>query len=370
MRIGVMGMNREKHELLTSGQLIGLLVGFVLGPGFLSLPNLLTETVHQDGWVSAIIALVYPIYIVLISSYIAKIYPKDDILNINRSYFGNIFGNILNIIFGLQFLIYIATITSEFVLIARLYIVAFLTPTKIIILCLIITALAASKGVKTLGKIGEVTLYFILPAYMLTLFVFADGDFGNIKPVFEHGVVKILTAAEKTIYYYGGFEALLLIHPYVRSSVNIKAASLKAVGISGLIWVWTVFSTIFYAGVETIPKSLWSFFLVFNSINFPIINNVRYVFMFVWAIVSFRIISNYIFLIHRVINDISKVKMEKAFYITIPILGCLTYRLMDVSLRSSLLEITSPLFVYFNILLLTIITLLARFKRKNIQYKK
>ncbi|MDF2673753.1 MAG: spore germination protein [Clostridiales bacterium] len=358
-------MNKEKNELLTASQLTSALIGFVIGPGLLKLPTLLVTIAYQDAWISALIALMYPLYIVLVSSYIAKKNPNDNILNINRKYLGKVLGSILSGIFGLQFFIYIGTILSEFDAMARIYIVGFLSSIKIIVFCLAIAAIAASKGLKVLSKTSEVITYLIVLGILFTLFIFNEGSLGNFKPVFEAGILNIVKASKDAIYFYSGFEALILIHPFVRRSVNIKKASLKAFLFCTIIWIWVITSTIMYLGVDIIPKSRWSFFLVYDSINFPVINNVRYVFMFVWTLVLLRLISSFIFLSHSAINNFTKIKITKIYYVTLPLLAFFTYILKDSLMRTKLLDIIYPIFACFNVIFLSIILLMVKYRKKS-----
>jgi hypothetical protein len=229
---------------------------------------------------------------------------------------------------------------------------------------LAIAAIAASKGLKVIGKISEVIEYLIILVISLTLFVFAQGSLGNLKPVFEVGAANIVKTSKDAIYFCSGFEALILIHPFVRRGVNIKKASLKAFLYCSIIWVWIVASTIIYLGVDIIPKNKWSFFLVYDSIKVPVINNVRYLFMFAWILVLLRIVSSYIFLSHSVVNDFTKIKVTKIYYVTLPLLAYLTYILNDNMLRVNLLSIISPVFAIYNVVFLSIILLMVKFKKK------
>ena len=52
-------LDTEKNNLLTPNQLTYLLLGFVVGTGFLKLPNQLVKTAGQDAWMCAIFALIY-----------------------------------------------------------------------------------------------------------------------------------------------------------------------------------------------------------------------------------------------------------------------------------------------------------------------
>lgn len=358
-------MDKEKYEKLTSSQLTACLSGFVLGAGVLILPRILAEAVYQDAWISACIALVYPLYIVLVSSYIAKEHPENNILNINRKYFGKFFGNMINGIFGLQFFIYSGTVIGDYNRIAEISIVGFLSPLKVIIFCIIATAYAASKGVKVFGKLSEVINVFIIPVILITLFVFKEGSIGNFKPAFDAGLPDIIKISKSALYFYIGFEGLVLIHPYVQKGVDIKKASLKAFAFCSIIWVWSVAATIIYLGPDLIKKSLWPFTLVYSSVNFPIINNVRYIFMFSWSLATFRLLSGHILLSHTVINDFIKINMSSIFYVTLPLLGAYAYIATDTLIRQKIVN-TIPLFyVIFNILFLSSIMLISRFKKKG-----
>jgi spore germination protein len=63
----------RKNKLLTQSQFTFLIVGMVLGPGFLRLPAIIVDKAKQDAWISIIIALVYPLCIILLSLYVINI---------------------------------------------------------------------------------------------------------------------------------------------------------------------------------------------------------------------------------------------------------------------------------------------------------
>lgn len=358
-------MENTSKISLTNGQLVGLLVGFVLGPGFLKLPNILIDKALQDSWIASIVALIVPIYIVLVSCYIAVKHPKENLLQINKVYFGNILGNIINVIFFTQFLFYTNSIISEFNMIARLYIIAFLTPGKITLACLIIATYTSTRGLKTLAKTSETVLWFLIPVFLLSAFIFKEGDFLNIQPVFSSGVPNILRASLDTMYFYTGFEYLLIIHPHIKEIDKVRKNSLIAVAICGVIWVWSVFGTIYYAGIDIAARERWSFFLVYNAVYFPIINNVRYVFMFAWCLASFRIIANYIFLSTFTLGSIIKLKNWVIYSLLCPLYYFLSMQLLKGNTREKVLDIFSPIFVGINIALITIIALITVYKNNK-----
>ena len=119
MKEGV-DLNIEKNNLLTSNQFTYLLLGFIVGAGFLTLPNELAKTAGQDSWMCTIIALIYPLYVVFISVYIINKHPKENIIILNKKYFGNTFGNVLNFILMMQFMITYIVIIANTIIFSRL----------------------------------------------------------------------------------------------------------------------------------------------------------------------------------------------------------------------------------------------------------
>lgn len=364
-------MDEKRNEMLTPGQTVGLLVGFSIGPAFLKLPNLLVPIAKQDSWISAVIALISPLTVVIMTLVIIKKYPKDNLIEINKKCFGKILGNVLSIIFLIQFILITCSIISEFARLSRIFIVAFLSPLKITIVCLAVAFYVATLGIKTLGKISETITYFIIGIILLTVFIFKEGSFLNLRPVFEADASSIIKASVRTTYFYGGFEALLLIHPMVKNVKSIKSSSIKAFLICGFIWVWSVFSTIYYLGIHIIPRGLWSFFFVYDAVTFPIINNVRYVFMFVWSLVTFRIVANYIALNTIMIKGITNLKTSIIYIVLIGTLLPISNFFANDLLRQRLFKILSPSYVIFNIVLLLTIIIIAHFKgrEKSIIYE-
>lgn len=358
-------MNIKEHEKLTNGQTIGLLIGFTLGPEFLKLPNLLVPRARQDSWISAIFALIYPVLIVLIANTIIKKFPEDNLMKINKRIFGNILGKILSVVFLLQFIVYTGSILSEFARIARIFIVAFLTPTKVAVVTYFAALYIATLGIKTCAKVSELITYFIAFIILLTVFIFKEGSFINLTPVFENGLPNILNASIKTAYFFGGLEAMLIIHPHIKDIKSVRKTSMMALTFCCVVWVWAVFSTIVYLGIDMIPKSLWSFFMVYDAVNFPIINNVRYVFMFTWSLVSLRIVSNYICISRIMIKDVVKLKSSIIYL-------ALTASIISVALifandlfRQRVLSIMSPAYVVYNLVLFSLIAVISLFKKNK-----
>ena len=60
-------------------------------------------------------------------------------------------------------------------------------------------------------------------------------------------------------------------------------SSLKSVLITAIIYTWITFITIYFLGIDIIPKILWSVNMVPKTVQIPVINNFKFIFLVVWA---------------------------------------------------------------------------------------
>ncbi|MCY6355151.1 GerAB/ArcD/ProY family transporter [Clostridium sp. ZS2-4] len=358
-------MNNTSNKFLSCNQITALLIAIAIGPGSLKLANILVLKLQQDAWISSIIALLNPLYMILVSSYIIKKYPNDNILSLSNQYFGNTFGNLLNLCFSLMCTIYISTVTSDLVRFSRIYFVSFLSPLKVVIVCITLTYFAVYKGLSTLAKICEISMYLLIFITIFSLSSLKYGSILNIQPVFSLSLKDILKGSILTAYSYSGFEYLLIFHPFAKDTSTIKKASLKAVLISGFIWVWSVFSTIYYLGIDIIPKSLWAYILVFESINVPLINNFRYIFMFVWCFIVFRINAVNAFISSFILNHVTKIDINKILLFLYFLSLILSLQFVDVSFYKKVIDLISPILFVFNVIYVSSIALMVLIKGKN-----
>lgn len=358
-------MNKERVKPLTLGEFTFFLIGFLLGPGFYQLPNLLVKDAKQDAWVAATISIIYPLYIIVISLYIINKHPKENLLSISRKNFGNVLGTLLNIIFLLQFLIELFTATSELIKLLRTYIVAFLTPLKVAVVSTALAFYLAKKGIKVLGKVNEFISYGALLVLALSAFTLSKGSMLNVQPVFGSGITNILKSSVITSYYYMGFEVILLYHPYVKDEKTVKKASFLALTITSITWIWITFITTYYLGIHFISVSLWAFVFVFESLNVPIINNFLVVFMTAWSFMGLKFLSNCYFTNAYMLNDILKISLNKLYVILYPLVIVFSVIFLDASIRKNILEVSSPIFILFNMIFYTAIAIVSSIKRKS-----
>ncbi|MCY6370138.1 GerAB/ArcD/ProY family transporter [Clostridium ganghwense] len=356
-------MNPSQNEVLTPSQLIFIVNGLLIGVGILILPNSLVKITQQDACISTAIGAVYPLYICLIITYISKKHPNHNILFLSKKYLGNFMGSIMNLLFLIPFIFIIFTVTPSITNILRIYSAEFLSPFKLIIIITGVCLYTAYNGINLIGEICKIIFYVSLPLIILPLFAVQKSSILNLLPVFGSGFNNILKGSIETLYSYTGLELVLLIYPYVNDKKKIKNSLLKGIFLTTLIYVWCVFITVYYFGLDLTSKSLWPVLSASEIIDIPIINSFRYLFMLSWTLILLRCITIYCFIAVYILKDfMKKTDTKKIYFFIYPILVFLsTFFTNEITRRNFLVKVT-PIMVIFLVIYVSFIALLVRIK--------
>lgn len=356
-------ITKTKNQILTPSQFVFVVLGSMLGIGILGLPNSLVKISQQDSWISTAIGAVYPLYISLMCIYISRKYPDHNILFLSKKYFGNFWGSALNLLFLVESILYITAITSGYINMMRVFSTEFLSPKKLSIFIIAVCLYAGYKGITLIGKISEIIFYITLPFIFLPIFSIKKSTILNLLPILGSGFSNVLKASIETAFSYTGIEVLFLIYPYINDKSKIKSSSLKGVFLTMLIYIWIVFITIYYFGLDVTSKNLWPVLGASEIIDIPIINNFRYVFILSWIFIMLKIISIMSFIIINILKDFMKeTSMKKICFFTYPVLAYLPILLNNEITRRIFLGKVTPIAVIFSIIYVTSVALLIRIK--------
>lgn len=356
-------MNRIQNDIVTPSQITAIIVGTIVGVGILGLPYALVKAAHQDGWISAAIGAVYPLYMVFLATFMSRKHPKENILSLSKKYLGKFIGTIFNVLFMLFFLLYTAGVTSGFSNVIRVYIVSFLSPIKVIVVAVSLALYISYKGLKVIGRVNEIIHYLNIVLVFIPVFALKYGSLLNISPVFGSGVKNIAKASLGSIISYGGMEILFLIYPYINDIKKVKSASLKAVAIIVFFYTWLTFITIYFLGPDIVLKNMWPTIVATESIRIPAISTFRFIFMFLWSIAVFRVISNFYFsTVYTLQNIIKKVDIKVLDFIIYPIVIYLSLKLGDEITRRKILDTIIPWYTLIVVISISLICLLILIK--------
>ena len=355
----------KKSRLITSNQLFFILVGCIIGMDVTSLPADVVSIAHQDGWISTIIGGIYPLYIVLIGGIIIKRHPNSNIMNLCKAYFGKIIGNILNLLFMLEFLFYVVLVISGSSNQLRAYSIYFMPHLKIVLILAAVACYASIRGLKVLARFTTITFFLLCLIVMASTVTFKSASILNVKPFFGAGLPKILEGSITSAFSYGNMELLLIIYPYVQQKKNIlKAALMSTLAIISFD-TWMVFSSIYFSGPDLVVKQLWPFSFVAESFKIPVINNFRYIEMVIWITIAYKTISIEFYAATKILNNITKIKRKTVCFLLLPIIFIFPLFLDNEVIRREFLSKAMPWITLFNISYVTLIALLTLLKDKR-----
>lgn len=364
-------MSKHEDNLLTSSQLIHTLVGTIIGTSILYLPNSVIKISEQDGWISCILGSIYPIYLLFLANYMYKKFPKDNILVLSKKCFGKFLGNILNFIFLFYFLLAMTIVGSGFANVFTIYATTFLKTPQIILVTFIVPAYISYKGIKPLGRLSELVFYLTFLLFLIPVSAIKYGLLLNIMPVFGSGIPNILKGAKETALAYSGMEFLFLIYPYYQDKKKFKKCGAIAIFIPLVIYTWFTFITIYYLGIDISPKFLWPVVTLSESIQIPIINSFRYIFICLWSLLILRCATNFYYAFSYGLSQIIKnINQQKFVLLLYPIAFYLSTLYGPPTMRRSISGKLVPLSVLFNLIFISTVALLIRLKRDDSHGKK
>ncbi|GAA0731292.1 endospore germination permease [Clostridium malenominatum] len=358
-----------KNNILTPIEFMSIIIGNIIGVGILVLPANVSKYAYEDGWISIILGSIYPFYICLLGIYISKIYPDKNILFLSRKYFGKIVGNILNFLFFTIFIYNAITGLAPTGYILVNFLSFFLNKNNTIFLISLVALYTVFKDLKLIGRLNIVMLFITIFLLTFPLPGIKEGQMLNIRPVFKSSISQILKGAYETIFSYTGIEVFFLIYPYVENKKKIKSYSLKACLFVLISYSWVQFICLYYLGSETINKVNWPLITTTETLIIPLINNMRYIFIFLWVNIIIKTISNNYFFSTYIFADIIGGKIDRKFVVILvfPVILFISTYFENAVIINNFIKLATPFVLAYTIFFITIIAILVK---KDVSYGK
>lgn len=353
----------NNNGFITKKQMARFIVGICMGTEVLFLPNNLVRYGRQDSYIFEAVGVIYPLFIVLIARYMCKNHPSDNILTLSKKYIGNFIGSILNFLLLIEFLFYTTIRCSQLSNIIRVYIVYFLTPQIIFSTVTLIAAFCTYKGIKSIVRVNEVVfltyLMILVPAGAI-----GYGDFHNLLPVFKLDSPNYTQAIMTSFNSYFGIEILLLFYPFMENKEDIIKAGIKGTFIVAVFCIWFTAITIYYLGIDVIPKYLWAFVQTTKALKLVTIKNFVFIFMFFWSAIIIKSIVDTYYVSAFILNNlISKIKIKIYSILLIPVIFFISFIYKNETTCRNIYNSITPLITIFNVIYISVIALLIYIKK-------
>lgn len=353
----------ESNGSITPNQLSCMIIGALMGVQTLFVSSYYIEHGGQDAWICTILGGIYPVSMVLIAAFICKRFPEDNILKLSKRFLGKFLGSIFNLVFLIQLFIYSAVRCTELSDVIRVFIDYFLTQKVTILIIVIAAAYSVYNGITALARANEFIFYFTIIMVLVPVGVFTRGDLHNLLPVFNVSLTGIAQSTVRAGYDYFGIEIIFLLYPFMKNKTEFLKVGLKAVGISVGVVTWFTFASIYYFGIDIMPKYLWVAVETSKAFRMMTIKNFTFIFLFFWVMIGLKNISNNYFSSALILNEFwSKLDIKKYTLILAPLIFYAALKFGNETMSREIMAYMVPLFTLFDIIYVSIIALLIKFR--------
>lgn len=198
----------------------------------------------------------------------------------------------------------------------------------IIIMLLLISAYAASKGFEVRARITEV-LYFIVivPLLIFLLLGLRDADISNLMPIFTESPKDIITGGYGVFLTFSLLELILFSAPFIQidktnvsKERSIFSYIVQALIIGVIMDLLLFLVTVGILGIEETKAKVWSTISIIQVIELPggFIQRQDALLISIWMLSIFTIISGFIYYISLITKKIIHVQTQN--YLIIPII--------------------------------------------------
>ncbi|NEW08532.1 endospore germination permease [Paenibacillus sp. SYP-B3998] len=232
----------QSKEQIGTRQMAILVIYFIIGDMLLFLPSNLSNTAHQDAWISALIGLAIGVAIAWYVYWYSQRFPGLTLVEIHNLVLGRWFGGGVTLVYVVIFfnnsIVQIREI-GDFVS------TQMMTETPMRVICLLFTFLyiiALRSGLENIARFAET--FFPMFALMLALLMVSslpESHLANLTPVLENGFKPL---AEGVLFYISFPFCEMFVFWMIFPNVNQNKHFRRDYVIAALIGGATIFSVL------------------------------------------------------------------------------------------------------------------------------
>lgn len=274
------------NNKITRRQYISILLCSLIGIGILSLPSEICRISKQDGWLSAALGGLFPFYLLLTASYIHTKMNFEDFANITKKLYGKYLSYLIFIVISISLLIYQISIIAAYTNVMKASIGEFVPKIVIVGIITFLTINTSRNGLTIIGRLSEISLYFIIPLLLLPIIFIPKGSITNVQPFLSSGK-DILSGATKGILAYTGPEIAFIILHFISNKKKPYKSAMIATSIITVLYTFVSFISIYYFGWKLTSKINFPLLFMYELIKVPILSDSKALFILIWSITIF-----------------------------------------------------------------------------------
>ncbi len=268
--------------MISSKQLIFIIVGSQMGLGIFSLPRLITGKAGKDAWMAVILGAIVPFLSIYLIERLGRSMPEMVFTQMAQALFGKRIGSLLISLFIAYVIFFESIVVRIFSEVTKLYLLPQTPLAVVLFMYVLVIIYVGTKGARVIGRLNELMFYLLLVALLVLLIPLGQSDYTNLLPVGHAGLGKIVSGAIAASYYYAGTEILLVFYSLVSKKEEVLKAGCMALLITVLLYLAMVVICQLVFGVIALQKIIWPGLILLKITQVPLFERLEFIFLFFW----------------------------------------------------------------------------------------
>ncbi|MDD2621264.1 MAG: endospore germination permease [Syntrophomonadaceae bacterium] len=310
-------MNDKTASMISSKQLIFIIIGAQIATGLFSLPRITAEKAGTDAWIAILLGAVFPLASIFLIERWARIRPDLGFVAMLQFTLGKPLGYLSGLIF-VVYVVFLQSIAIRiFSEITSIYLLPRTPLPMIVFLVMTGVVYVANKGARVIGRLNELIFYILLILLGTLFFPLSEGDYTNLLPVGQAGWAAIGQASLATAIVFSGTEVLLVFYFLVTRKEEVLKAGFTAVGLTTGIYLMVSIIALLIYGADRLQSILWPGFTLLSIIQVPVVQRPDYFFLALWMVMGIRPTINMGFAAAFSLSELFNIDRSKYFHLLI-----------------------------------------------------
>jgi spore germination protein (amino acid permease) len=322
---GLIRLKDKAGSLISSKQLIFIIVGSQIGLGIFSLPRVVSGEAGKDAWMAIILGAIIPLLSLYLIERLCKRMPEMGFTQIAQALFGKITGSLLIIMFIAYVIFFHSIVVRVFAEVTKLYLLPQTPLAVVLFMYVVVIVYVGSKGARVIGRLNELMFYILLIILLILIIPIGQTDYTNLLPVGQAGFGKIVSGALTTAYYYAGIEILLVFYTLVSKKEDVLKAGCRALSITVILYLAVVIICQLAIGVDVLQRIIWPGLILLKVVQVPVLERLEFVFLFFWLGTGARPAINMGFAASLSLSQLLKIDQQKFNTYSLMFIGLCLY---------------------------------------------
>ncbi|WP_255584935.1 GerAB/ArcD/ProY family transporter [Virgibacillus saliphilus] len=248
-------------------------------------PRFVFLKVHQDAWLSIIIALLFILLIIFSMFLILKQYENADILGIQIDIFGKWFGKILGTIYIIYFIATLISVFITYIEVVKIYIFPEISNLVLGLLLISLIVYSVLGGIRVIVGVSFIFFFLSLWVFFLLIEPASLIEISNFQPMFQASFSELIQGSYSTTYTFMGFEILFFIYPFIQNKEKAKKPVYMGILVSASIILLTTLIAIGFFGSPQLKTREWALLNLFKMQSIPFLERFDYIVVTEWMMV-------------------------------------------------------------------------------------